>query len=101
MTDVTLNTNMTLSDVNATMLIFSGIIALILFACFRKAKRGRGAARTFFFAALAAFIAEFAFAGSFLHHPHPHDTLFLIFTVIAYVGIFATEFLYVVYVIKK
>lgn len=85
--------------INATLLIGSGLAAVIVSISFHRSTFSKAMPRAFFFTVSASVLALFSYSASLLHHPEVHDTLYFTCSAIAYIGVYATQYMYIRYVV--
>ena len=86
---------------NAAMLLLCGVESVVLMASFLRSTLSSKATRLFFIQAAVTSVTMFAYALSFIHHPDPHDWLYIAAISIAYIGFYTILYLYIRYLISQ
>ena len=94
-------TNMDFLQVNAALLLLSGVITLILTISLYRSMQTFQASRSFFQLMLATTIALFLYAICFLYHPHPHTILYIVIITVARFFYYRATYLYLRYIIAN
>lgn len=87
--------------VNATALFAVGVVTLILAFGFRRVSLSQTYHRALFSTLVAATVAMFTYSNCFIHHPDEHDLLYFMSSNLAYLSIYAAEFLFIRYFIAS
>jgi len=86
-------------NVNATMHIAMCVVALMLALSFNRDMLEKKVSRTLFITIITSMIALTAYTISAVHHPEGHDVIYFTASSIAYLAIYAAEYMYLLYMV--
>lgn len=90
-------TDQILRHENIVLLFTGASVLIVLGLVYLRPRSGRAGTRAFTVGMLVSICTLLAYAASFVHHPEPHDVIFMIFASIAYIGIYVSMYLHFPY----
>ena len=87
--------------VNIAVLTFSSLEAIIMLISFKKETLKVRSSRIFFAKLVVTVFTMILYTVSFVHHPEPRDAVSTITLALAYIGIYAVYYLYIMYLTEQ